>query len=706
MMNETKWDLFQSGIYSGHVRLSERGLVIALTDPFTGVEEKEKPADDALIARARGLTKINFGVLEDTIREMRPVIERDSEGDLPVGTAVTLHSGRRYEKKDEHHYIERNMKFPLDLIVDGGQIVGVQTPGRESESILIDPTKKALTILPEWEKSFPGPVCTVKEKETVMIPMRDGIRLAADIWLPRGKEGPFPCVLVRTPYGRQDTAPGYLRFVQRGYALVIQDVRGRNDSEGEWIPQNCETEDGSDTLDYLAACDWCSGNIGMIGGSYLGYVQWAAAASGNPHLKAMISEVTAGSAFVDIPRRGGTLVSGTLAWAFAVSSRRMDASKMVRDDWDEVLSFRPLSDVCTHALGYRVPFWEEWLRHDCNDDFWKKGDWYNRAKEAGGVQVPALIFSGWFDDDGMGTTQALDLTAEYPEGRRKVLLGPWKHSGNADYDLHGVPMGSNAVRYDIDLLFFRWFEKYLCGVENGVADGAPVEYFTVGENRWKTAENWPPENTKTRMLYLGGGDALTRFGGGTLLTRKPDAPGSDTFRYDPKCPARNIIDMSENELEVPEDYTKEEERGDFLCYTTDPLEEDVTVTGDARVKLYVSGSAPDTDLVVRLTKVGQDGKSIKLADGLLNLKYRNGFDEAEFLSPGEVYPVEIRTTKISCLFRKGERLRLTITSSAVGFIFPCSNTKEGFRSDKTQIADNTIWKGGDYPSGVELRTEQ
>ena len=151
----------------------------------------------------------------------------------------------------------------------------------------------------------------------------------------------IPAVLIRTPYGKSAGASSYFRFVQRGYAVVIQDVRGREDSEGEWLPMYYEVEDGDDTLTWIGAQTWSDGNVGMTGGSYLGYVQWAAAASGNPHLKAMLSNVCAGSPFIDVPRRGGCFNSGMLAWAFMVSGQRANPLLMAREDWDEVLNIRP-----------------------------------------------------------------------------------------------------------------------------------------------------------------------------------------------------------------------------------------------------------------------------------------------------------------------------------------------------------------------------
>lgn len=609
-------------------------------------------------------------------------------------------SGTRYERKSEKEYAERGKKYPRDLLTADGKIIAFVTPGRDFCAILVREGFEEQTILSKWNSMYPDAPYRVSAPKTYMVAMQDGVRLATDVYLP-GKEGRVPTVLIRTPYGKTSGVEMYYRFVQRGYAVVIQDVRGREDSEGEWMPMYCEVEDGDDTLNWIAGEPWSDGNVSMTGGSYLGYVQWAAAASGNPHLKAMLSSVCAGSSFVDLPRRGGCFTSGMLAWAFSVSRKRMDAGKMVRDDWDEVLNIRPLETLPEKALGYDVPFLREWISHMDYDAMWRHGNWKERF---GQRRVPALIMSGWFDDNGMGTTEALDLYHDYDE--KKVILGPWMHGGNADYDIHGFALGNNALRYDLDLLCFAWIDHYLRGIDNGIEKTAAVEYYTMGSNEWKTAGNWPVPETKETILYLGGdrNDAAVA-NAGKLTWDQPGAKGTDTYLYDPKNPAAHIIDMSENELEVPEDYTEEEKREDILCYSTECLEKEVTMTGDVLAQIYLSSDCEDTDLIVRITDVDKDGRSFKLADGVISVRYRNQFSEPEFMEPGVVYPVKIRTTKLSHTFKEGHRIRVTLTSGAKNFVFPNRNMRNGFNSVEMKTARNSIHRGGEYASCIMFRQE-
>lgn len=710
-----QWNFYLSGILYGVLKKQEGRIYHRSLDVYTGLltdwqelEEKntwyyELGKMDVWEALSR---------LEEFEAGAQGCLAEAKDCGAAISPEASSHSGPRFvtsqgevfEKKSENAFVQRHIKFPMDLILESGRIAAFVTPYRDQCAVLVKAGMEDWTILKQWKEANRNPIYAVKPPETVMIPMRDQVCLSADIYLPvaAAEEGnKVPAVLVRTPYGKRAGASSYFRFVQRGYAVVIQDVRGREDSEGEWLPMYHEVEDGDDTLNWIGAQPWSDGNVGMTGGSYLGYVQWAAAASGNPHLKAMLSNVCAGSPFIDIPRRGGCFNSGMLAWAFAVSGRRTDPNKMVRDDWDEVLDIRPLEKLAPAALGYDIPFLNKWFEHMDYDELWKMGNWKERT---GAHRVPALIMSGWFDDNGMGTTEALDLYHDYQE--KKVILGPWKHSGNADYDIHGFALGNNALRYDMDLICLSWLEHYLKGVDNGIDRTPKVEYYTMGTNQWKTADNWPVPGTRQLLLYLDGSyENAGRDNLGRLSACAPAVPSSDSYLYDPQKPAVHLVDMSENELEVPGDYAAEEQRPDILCYSTDVLSQDLTITGDAWAELYISSDCEDTDLVVRITDVDECGRSMKLADGVISVRYRNQFEFPEYMEPGSIYPVPIRTTKLSHTFLKGHRLRLTITSSASNFIFPNRNTREGFNSVDMRIAHNRIHRGGAAPSRVVLCQE-
>ena len=752
-----QWNFYFSGILYGVFQEDEDQLFLKKRNIQTAGLESARPAreEDWDFFQALCSRRLSFFFQER--HSLEAAIEKEPD-------SFHMESGELFTRRRQDSYIQREKKFPMDLFYDregtpGERIYAVSMTCRDSCAVLVRDGREQDTVLKKWGDALSAPVSPVRFAGTFAVPTRDGEFLAADVYLPGDKTAPVPAVLIRTPYGKGVGKEVYSRFVQRGYAVVIQDTRGREDSTGTWQPNYYEVEDGDDTLNWIAAQSWSDGQAAMTGGSYLGYVQWAAAASGNPHLKALLSFVCAGSAFIDLPRRGGCFTSGMLAWAFSMSEKRMKKELMAQDNWDEILDYRPLSELPKKALGKDMPFVEEWLRHPDLDDFWKQSSWKDRYQNN---PVPALIVSGWFDDNGMGTTEALYLVSDWPKGTWKAVLGPWKHSGNADYDLHGTFMGEDALRYDIDLLCFLWLEHFLKGKENGIEKTAAVEYYTLGENCWKTRADWPSAAKKkagdtAHVLYLGGtrqdggaagseticgnetacGDGSvcdneaacengtacgsemvngsgticsggtargngTACGSGTLSETLSQKAGQDFYRYDPDHPAHHIIDMAENELEVPEDYTKEETRTDILTYSTEVFREPFSMTGDFMVHLFVSCDCPDTDFVVRITDVDENGTSIKLADGVLDAKYRKDFSHPEFMEPGQVYELSIRTTKLSNTFLPGHRLRLTVTSSAKNFIFPNSNTKGGFDSKEKQIAGITVHWGGSFPSCIEF----
>ena len=675
-----KWNFYLSGILYGKFHETAEGVTTEKLNIETGEwlpEEKLTEETDAYFRNFCSRSILEF------FQKKQEYENYIAEGKEEFITS----SGEQFSKRREEAYIQRNKKFGKDLLYEQGKIYGVLMPGRDYTAVLAEDGKEEKTVLKAWSNLSFQEIFQVKFHGTFFVKTRDGERLATDVYLPIREAGmnvgKVPAVLVRTPYGKGNHVEMYYRFVQRGYAVVIQDTRGREDSTGRWQPKYNEVEDGDDTLNWIAAQDWSDGQAAMTGGSYLGYVQWAAAASGNPHLKAMLSSVCAGSGFGYLPRRGGCFTSGMLAWAFAMSEQRMREDLMCRKDWDDVLDLRPLETIPEKALGREIPFLTEWLKHEDLDEFWKRSSWKERYS---GPPVPALIMSGWFDDNGMGTTEALDLVRDWPEGTWKAILGPWKHSGNAEYDLHGIPMGEDALRYDIDLICMMWLEHFLKGVENGIEKNPKVLYYTLGENRWKTAETWPPQCVKIQRMDL--------------------HSEKNSYVYDPDCPATHIIDMSENELEVPEDYTEEEKREDYLVYSTEVLKEPVTVTGDLQVHLFVSCDCPDTDFVFRLLDVDENGKSVKLADGVISAKYREGFERPVYMEAGNIYEIPLRTTKISNTFLPGHRIRFTVTSSAKNFIFPNSNTEKGFNSEKRQKAHITVHQEGEFCSYVELPIEQ
>lgn len=594
----------------------------------------------------------------------------------------------------------------LDLVFDPSEkaLRGALWTSRHGAAVLVEAGWESATPLTLWDDPTLPPASTVRRLETEYVPMRDGVRLATEVWLPKGTGGEgkrYPAVLMRTPYNRTVYGKMMMYLAERGYALVSQDVRGREDSEGEFSPSLTEMPDGKDTLDWLEKQPWCDGSVGMIGPSYLGNVQWQAAATGHPALKALVSQVTSGGPFVDTPRPEGTCLSGFFAWMFMMSERRVNRSKMHRSDWPELLRTRPLRDIPEKALGYKLPFWEEWVKHPDYDDFWRRSDW---ALHGDSIDVPALLISDWYDDDNRGTAQAWAMNAARGRKHQKMILGPWLHNYNTTRCIHRVPLGVEALRYDLDVLALRWFERFLKGVENGVDARPAVEYYQGGANEWREASAWPPCEASPTPFYLhSGGGANGSAGDGALSFDAPGAEPEDTYVYDPENPVPHLIDLAENEMNVPENYKDVEKRGDVLVYTSHPMTGPLAVTGEITAMLYAASDAPDTDWLVRVTDLDEEGNSIRLTDRIIRAICRDSCASPKPLTPGEFVRYEIRMPFVAHTFLTGHRVRVQVTSSAANLVFPNPNTGGNlFEETEVRVAHQRVRHDREAPSHVLL----
>jgi len=593
-------------------------------------------------------------------------------------------------------YAQLNTATAVDVVVNCGNLVGFMLPGRNESITIVKYGYQRLTNLALYDDGqVSSDRFTIESLGELMVPMRDGIKLSTAVSLPRERNGEqLPTILIRTCYNKNENKLLWDKYVKRGYGVVVQDVRGRETSEGEWLPFMNEMHDGDDTLNWIAEQPWSNGCVGMLGGSYLGFVQWAAAASGNKHLKAIVSQVTAGSPFVDLPRRGGTFGSGALAWSFLVAKQNVKPEACVREDWEKLLAHRPISEIPKLALGESIPFYDQWMEHPCNDEFWKRADWSIHEEK---IDVPALYVSGWFDDDGPGTTMAWAMNSKNKRKNQRMILGPWLHKANSSRKIHHYSLPKNALRYDLDCIYLRWFDRFLKGMKNGVETEASVEYYMLGDHSWRSSKAWPPENMVPRKMYLSAkNSAMSSEGDGVLSFTEAKERGISEYICDPYNPFPYLIDVSENECAVPEDYQEAEKRMDVLVYTSELLTQEIEIAGDVFAYLSASSSCLDTDWVVRLTDVGPDESSTKLADGILRARYRYSFEEPVLLTPDQREEYTIKMTRIAHTFKPGHRIRLQITSGADNLCFANSNTGEC--ESQTVIlkkAKNRVYQGGE-----------
>ena len=517
----------------------------------------------------------------------------------------------------------------------------------------------------------------VAHRTDVSVPMRDGVVLRADILLPSA-EGKFPALIYRTPYGKHFALKEYKTFekaVARGYAVVVQDVRGRYASDGEFVAYQNEGRDGYDTIEWAAKQPWCDGNVGTFGLSYPGAVQWLAAVENPPHLKAMVPAMTFSS-----PRNffysGGVFDGSWLEWIWmniAPDIRRHknlagprtyeEAAETWKREHEHLETFLPLRDL--PDLKDVAPFYYEWLAHPPADPWW---EWADLRNKYGRVHAAVLNLSGWYDEaygpDGATTNfdGLLKERRDEKNPRTRTIIGPWTHGGQEATRAGQRDFGPSAA-IDYDELILRWMDRYVRGIENGVDREKPVRLFVMGRNVWRDEDAWPLARAHQQTYYLRSESISARFA--RLNQTAPDKPGSyNEFISDPSHPLTDPYSAY-----GAHDYRSFAGRKDVLVYDTDPLMADTEVTGPIHVEIYVSADVPDLDLWVRLLDVAPDGTAFNLmspGSDVLRASYRNEKLQPELLKPGEIYKLTLDRMLTSNVFRAGHQIRIQIS----GAFFP------------------------------------
>ncbi len=503
----------------------------------------------------------------------------------------------------------------------------------------------------------------IERELEVRIPMRDGVTLATNIFRP-ARPGKFPIILVRTPYNKgTDLAPAYSPFVERGYVVAVQDVRGRYDSGGVFQPLKQESADTDDTLNWLGRQSWSNGRIGMTGGSYLGIVQWKAALLNNRYLKAIFPVVSGCDDYFDrFYSPGGALKLGQrLEWM----SENLRVPEFPKPKFLDFVLHLPLRSSDRIATGRTVDFFQKVLDHPAYDSFWKG---LSTREKLANVRVPVFSVGGWYDNFVESDLEAFRLMQNYGRMQR-ILIGPWPH--NMSYNFPGVDFGPEG-KLPIRKYQIEWFDHWLKGEPKGagpdVVASPPARIFIMGANRWRDEQEWPLSRARLTPFYLSsGGRANTLNGNGRLRWSMPGKQKPDQFVYDPKDPVPTeggAVCCNPKVLAWgPRDQRAVEKRQDVLVYTSPRLKRPLEVTGPIRVVLYVSTSQPDTDFTAKLVDVFPNGEARNLTDGILRLRYRESLEKPVAARPGEVYPITIDAGVTSNQFGKGHRIRLEISSS-------------------------------------------
>lgn len=551
------------------------------------------------------------------------------------------------------------------------------------------------------------PTYKVKIEQKVMVAMRDGVKLAAEVYRPDAP-GAFPVILQRTCYGREN-AQEASSYAKRGYVFVAQDVRGRGDSAGEFHPLVFEPKDGYDSVEWCAGQPWSNGNVGMIGASYLGYVQWAAAREGNKHLKCLIPIVSPTDAMFNFPyAHGAFLLLSDLWWTNAVRGKTLNIEapdKMLNNL--ELMKTLPVTDIDKKVFGTHIPFFQEWLRHSSNDAYWQQVSFTDRTKEIG--PIPVLHVSGWFDGDGIGTklNYAAMTKAGYPN--QKLIYGPWTHALNTSTKIGTTDFGPESLR-DLDTLYLRWFDHWLKGVDNGIDREPPVEVFLMGENKWRSFSAWPPKEAQmTRWYFHSKGHANAEKSDGTLSTGAPaSVESTDRYTYDPTKPFIPLALLRPKEAGQGLDAAWMDPKNpdpNVLTYTSDALAQDQVVAGPISVHLAAATSAKDTDWFTVLEDVGPDGKGITLVRGILRARFHSSFEKPTLLTPGAIGEYTIDLWTVGNVFKKGHRIRVYLTSSCFPLYDRNLNTgADNETTTATIVAKQTIYHNAAHPSYLVLPT--
>lgn len=555
--------------------------------------------------------------------------------------------------------------------------------------------------------------------------MSDGTILRANIYRPNDN-GKYPAILIRSPYNKNLTARGDwfnpVDAAHAGYAVIYQDTRGRFASEGDYIPGMPEGGDGRDSVEFIAQEPWCTGAVGMLGGSYLGRIQWETAMAQPPSLKAIAPCICTAGLLNEARMFGVVSWEQSISWLAAMlvnvadkmAEKGIDTGPMkarvdnMRHNTDALCRHLPIKE---NPL-FKLPAVAQMMNLDKMDEAYQQAKsfddllWNHAA-----VQVPCFHSGGWYDINIWSLFTNFNMmrqrggTAAAKKGQH-VLCGPWGHGGALNAFLGARHFGpvANGTAAGASQMHINYFDKYLQGKD---IDIPAVTYFTMGLDRWRTAEAWPPPEARPTRFYLhSSGRAAQDLEDGSL---KPDAPSSqqpDAYVYDPLDPTPTLggKTLPTGRLtQGPLDNRWLETRADVATYTTAPLTEDIEVTGPVTLTLHAASSAVDTDFTAKLLDVFPDGAAYNVADGVMRARYRHSLLAPEPITPHEPFEITVDLANTSNLFRKGHRIRLDVASANFPLYDRNMNTGNPFGQDAEGLkANQTIFHDADRPSFLTL----
>lgn len=546
--------------------------------------------------------------------------------------------------------------------------------------------------------------------------MRDGVVLRADVYRP-DKEGKFPVLLERTPYNKNGEVDFGRVAAARGYVVIIQDVRGRYTSEGEWYTFKHEPDDGYDSVEWAAALPYSNGKVGMFGGSYVGATQMLTAIAHPPHLAGIFPVVTASNYHDGWTYQGGAFEqwfneSWTSGLAQDTLRRKVEAATNALEGIERLpLSSYPLFNLDAAqatSLQNLAPYFLDWLRHPGYDDYWKP---WSIEEHYADIQVPAYVVAAWYDIfQGGSLRNYLGITAhggsEAARTKSRLLVMIGGHAGGGP-KIGEVDFGKQSVVHENELML-NWYDMLFKGGDNELTHEKPVKLFIMGRNTWREESAWPPPDARPTAYYLHSAGHANSMDGDGALSASASGPGAaDHFTYDPATPAPTVGGPlccdSAHLAPGAFDQRKVESRADVLVYTTPAFERDYEVTGPVTLDLYATSSAVDTDFTAKLVDVGPDGFARNLTEGIVRARYRDSQERPELLQPGKIYEFHIDLWATGNVFLAGHKMRLEVSSSNFPRFDRNLNTGQPAGESSSYVkADNTVYHDREHPSALTV----
>lgn len=557
-----------------------------------------------------------------------------------------------------------------------------------------------------WLIAFPKPKYNFVLDKNVKVPMHDGIKLVADVYRPKTVDK-CPVIILRTPYDKRGNIHPYKQmaflFASQGYVFIVQDVRGRYLSEGEYDPFQNEGLDGYTTVQWAGKEHWSNGKVALYGFSYLGSCAWLTTPYSNPYLKTIVPMFTTQDTYSIFIENGIFHLKGALYW-LTTYYRKGQTLNLTYGKIKKSLMKLPVNKLDEDVMGHPIKAYQDIVSHIVPDAFWAKICVNQRMSE---IDIPAFIVTGWYDTYLQGAIDDFIRMVESPEHSKNrqscLVIGPWSHNPSQKFE--GIDYGRKA---DFNLQLtntLKWCDFWLKDDKIALKDISKIKYFMMGKNEWRKSQEWPPKQARMENYYLSQENNEKKRCIYKLSKTIPQEEAETRYLYDPNDP---VPFRGSHHLHDPS-WVGPFEQGELLCrkdvitYISEPLEENLEIAGFVKLVIFVSSSALDTDFCAKICDMRPSGESYNLQAGFVRMRYRESLHMPTLIEPGKIYRLEISLRSIAHAFLKNHRIQLQVTSCDFPVHDRNLNTGESCElSTKIEVAEQTIYTGGQYPSHLIL----